>query len=93
MKNIGSAVAYLITKDGMKRVLDNFEKNKNFEVSEHMIFNVVNNFLTSPYFSYPFLKNEKNETINSSNIRENTKSAHATQTISKILWDEYYTHM
>ncbi len=90
MKDVAGAQAYLITKQGMQKVLDNFEHNKNIEVSEHMIFNIANNFLTAPYFSYPFLKNENGEMLNSSNIRENTKSAHKTQTISKNLWDEYY---
>ena len=84
------AQSYLITRNGMKKVLYNFENNKKIEVSEHMIFNITNNFLTPPYFSYPFLRNEKGEIIDHSTIRANTKSAHATQTISKMLWDEYY---
>jgi GR25 family glycosyltransferase involved in LPS biosynthesis len=86
------AVAYVLTKSGMKRVLDNFENNKKLEVSEYMIFNIANNFLTPPYFSYPFLRNDKGEKLDVSTIRANTKGAHATQTISKMLWDDYYKH-
>ena len=36
------------------------------------------------------LRNENGEKVNVSTIRENTKSAHATQTISKLLWNDYY---
>jgi GR25 family glycosyltransferase involved in LPS biosynthesis len=86
------ACAYLLTKHGMKKVLDNFENNKKIEVSEYMIFNIAKNFLTPPYFSYPFLRNENGEKLDISTIRANTKSAHATQTISKMLWDDYYKH-
>jgi glycosyl transferase family 25 len=88
--SVAGAQSYLITRNGMKKVLDNFENNKKIEVSESMIFGVANNFLTPPYFSYPFLRNDKGEKISISTIRENTKSAHATQTVSKMLWDEYY---
>jgi GR25 family glycosyltransferase involved in LPS biosynthesis len=88
--NLAGAQSYLITKEGMKKVLDNFNNTKNINVSEHMIFRIVNNYITKPYFSYPFLKNENGDKINISFIRENSKSAHTTQTISKLLWDEYY---
>lgn len=88
--SVAGAQSYLITRNGMKKVLDNFENKKKIEVSESMIFGVANNFLTPPYFSYPFLRNDKGEKLGVSTIRENTKSAHATQTVSKVLWDEYY---
>lgn len=84
------AQSYLITKNGMKKVLHNFENNKKIKVSELMIFGVTNNFFTPPYFSYPFLRNDKGEKIDLSTIRVNTKGAHATQTVSKMLWDDYY---
>lgn len=83
-----SAVSYLITREGMKKVLDNFYNTKNINVSEHTIFKIVNNYITKPYFTYPFLKDECG--TNPSFIRENNKSAHATQTINKQLWNEYY---
>lgn len=91
--NYNGAQSYLITRNGMKTVLDKFEKNKRIEISELMIFGSVNNFVTTPYFSYPFLKNSNDENMNLSTIRANTKSAHAYQTISKMLWDKYYKEL
>ena len=88
--DLASAIAYLITSDGMKKVLDNFNNSKKINVSEHMIFKIVSNYIVKPYFSYPFLKDENGNDVNKSFIRQNTKSAHATQTISKQLWDAYY---
>jgi len=90
MGNAAGAQAYLITKEGMKKVLNNFEQTKNLEVSEQMIFNKVNNYIIKPYFSYPFLRDENGSKINLSFIRSNTKGAHATQTLSKMRWDKYY---
>ena len=74
----------------MKKILNNFENSKNLEVVEPMIYNITNSFLTPPYFSYPFLRNENGKKINLSTIRKNTKGTHATQTISKQLWNQYY---
>jgi GR25 family glycosyltransferase involved in LPS biosynthesis len=88
--DLAGAQAYLITRDGMKKVLDNFVDTKNINISEHMIFKIATNYIVKPYFSYPFLNDENGNKINNSFIRENNKSAHATQTISKLLWDEYY---
>lgn len=82
------AQAYLITKKGMKKILDNFENTKYISISEELIFNNINNYIVKPYFSYPFLNHDNKK--NPSFIRDNTKSAHATQTINKQLWDEYY---
>lgn len=87
---LACAVAYLITKEGMKKVLDNLANTKNINVSEHMIFKISANYIVKPYFSYPFLRDENGNKINTSFIRENTKGAHVTQTISKMLWNEYY---
>lgn len=88
--DLAGAQAYLITKVGIEKVLSNFEKTKNISVSEHMIFKIANNYIVKPYFSYPFLEDCNGNKINVSFIRDNNKSAHATQTISKLLWDEYY---
>jgi GR25 family glycosyltransferase involved in LPS biosynthesis len=79
-----SGGAYLITKQGMKNVLDMMKLTKQLNVSEVIIFKNINNYMTKPYFSYCFLYEMK------STIRDNTKSAHATQTKSKWWWDEYY---
>lgn len=91
INNIAGAQSYLITRKGMEKVLHYFETTKNIHVSEFMIFNITKNYITPPYFSYPFLRNENGEKVNVSTIRENTKSAHATQTISKLLWNDYYS--
>jgi GR25 family glycosyltransferase involved in LPS biosynthesis len=88
--NLAGALSYLITKEGMKKVLDNFINTKNIEISEHVIFRNTNNYITKPYFSYSFLRDANENKVNTSFIRENSKGAHATQTISKLLWDEYY---
>ena len=87
------AQAYLITKEGMEKVLNDFEKTKNIQVSEHMIFKIVNNYLIKPYFSYPYLRDDNGNKVNISFIRNNTRSALATQTLSKIRWDEYYKNL
>lgn len=88
--DLDGAPAYLIIRNGMKKVLDNFQNTKNIRVSEHMIFKLVNNYIVKPYFSYPFLKDNTGKIKNPSFIRENNKHTHATQTIGKLLWDEYY---
>lgn len=82
--------AYLITKKGMEKVLNNFANTKNVEVSEYMILKKIKTYIVKPYFTYPFLMDENGKKVNLSFIRENSKSAHMTQTISKSLWDEYY---
>jgi GR25 family glycosyltransferase involved in LPS biosynthesis len=87
------AQSYLITKEGMKKVLNNFEKTKSIQLSEHMIFKKVNNYVIKPYFSYPFLRDENGNKVNLSFIRSNTKGAHATQTLSKMNWDKYYAEL
>ena len=88
--SLAGASAYLITLTGMEKVLNNFNNNKHIEVSEHMIFNKLNNYIVNPYFTYPFLRDNDGNKVNLSFIRLNTKGAHATQTISKQLWDNYY---
>ena len=88
--SVAGAQSYLLTKQGMKKIIDNFENNRKIEVAEPMIYNNVKNYLTAPYFSYPFLTNDDGEIINLSTIRNNTESAHKMQTSSKMLWDKYY---
>jgi GR25 family glycosyltransferase involved in LPS biosynthesis len=80
------ATAYLINRRGMEKVLSRMN-NKELFVSEIFIFNYLNTYVTKPYFSYYF----RNEEI--SYIRENTKSAFATQTFSKMWWDNFYKNM
>lgn len=77
--------SYLITRSGMKKLLDNFENIKKLEVADVHIYNITNNFITTP-----FLKKHRGKILDGSLIRDNTKSATTTQRISKILWDKYY---
>lgn len=79
-----SAVSYLITKSGMLKVLKYIEDSKMLYVSERTIFANVENYITKPYFTYHFYFDVK------STIRDATKSANATQTRSKMWWNEYY---
>lgn len=92
-RNDPGAQAYILNRNGMKNVLDSFFNNKTIGLSEHMIFRTANTFIVKPYFSYPFLRDDKGKKVNISFIRDNTKSAHATQTISKQLWDDYYKEL
>lgn len=77
------AFAYLVSKNGIKKILDNFKKKK-LEVSEHTLFKNCICYSVKPYFTYYTYKQLL------STIRENTKSGFATQNISKMRWDEFY---
>lgn len=88
--NTAGAVAYVINRAGMKRIIDLFNKNNTILLSEYMVFKSANTFITRPYFSYPFLKDENGYKVNVSFIRAPTNGAHATQTLSKMRWDDYY---
>ena len=89
-RNEPGAQAYILNRNGMKKVIDNFSKTNTILLSEHMVFRTANTYVTRPYFSYPFLRDEKGDKVNISFIRANTKCAHATQTISKLIWDKFY---
>lgn len=77
------AMCYFINKKGIDNVLS-YLKLKQLTVSENFIFGNTNTYVTKPYFTY------YEREIYPSTIRNNTKGAMATQTISKTLWDEYY---
>ena len=67
-----------------KKILEN-KKKVTLHVSELNLFNHVDTYsIYPPYFTYPFYKENK------STIRLNNKSAHASQTLSKLFWDKYY---
>lgn len=76
------AVAYLINRKGMEKIV-NYNSN-DITVSEDYIFGKLNTFITKPYFSYYYYKEEK------SFIRENVKANFTTQTLNKDYWDDYY---
>ena len=75
----------------MKKIIEYFENIQYITISEDLIFSNINTFFTKPYFSYPFLNDNDHKNI--SFIRDNTKSAHAVQTINKLLWNEYYLNL
>jgi len=81
--SLSGAMAYLINRQGMEKILKRMEC-KELYVSEVFIFNYLKTYVTKPYFSY-YNRNDEQ-----SYIRENTKSAFATQTFSKHLWDNFY---
>ena len=78
------AMAYIINKKAMNKIIENFTNIQELTVSENYIFGISKTFMTKPYFSY-YYRNDV-----SSLIRDNSKSSMATQTIAKRLWDEFY---
>ena len=80
-----SAGAYLITRQGMKDVLDTMDRTKQLNVSEKIIFREIKNYMTKPYFSYHFLSDME------STIRN--YDDHSMQTDSKRMWDNYYKNI
>lgn len=83
--NDSGAIAYLINKKGVDRILRNFYETKILNVSEHNMFLITKNYMTKPYFTYYNYRKIK------STIRDNIKSANMTQILSKIWWDNYYS--
>ena len=82
------AIIYILSREAMKKILDRMnDKNSTKSVSEDNIFKTVKNYVAKPYFTYYF------RDIVKSTIREPTKAAHATQTLSKIRWDNYYNNL
>lgn len=78
------AMAYVINRDGMEKIIKYYANTNVITVSENFMFEQTNTFMTKPYFSYYF------RDVVASSIRDNSKASMATQTISKRLWDEYY---
>lgn len=76
--------AYLINKKGMKNVLENFEKYKEMQVSDLLIYKYSNTYVSIPYFTYYFTNDI------SSNIREYKKGKIPFPDKSKIFWDNYF---
>ena len=81
------AIAYLINKKGVNKILEHFYETKILNVSEHNLFLITKNYMTKPYLTYYHYKTIK------STIRENIKSANMTQILSKIWWDDYYSKL
>ncbi len=78
------AIAYLLNKKSIQKICTKHEHIGDLNVSEIVIFDNLNNFVTKPYFTYYYRDEEL------SYIRGKNKGAYTTQTLSKQWWDEYY---
>jgi GR25 family glycosyltransferase involved in LPS biosynthesis len=82
--NPEGAIAYLINKNAIIKLLNHFTSCNKIKVSDVYIFENTNTYFTTPYFSY-YSKNEFK-----SYIRDN--GSYKLQHNSKIFWDNYYLH-
>jgi len=76
------AVAYLVNRRGMEKILNYFSKTKNLKVADEYIYEVTNTYLTVPYFT-------QHANIFKSDIRDNLDF----QDKSKGLWDSCVKNM
>jgi GR25 family glycosyltransferase involved in LPS biosynthesis len=76
--------AYLINRNGMQKVLENFEKKKEILVSDLLIYSYANTYVSIPYFTYYFTKDIE------SNIREYSKKKIPFPDRSKMFWDKFF---
>lgn len=72
------AVAYLINKKGMEKILNYFSQTKNLKVADEYIYELTNTYLTMPYFT-------QYANLFKSDIRNDTSLLF--QNKSKELWD------
>jgi hypothetical protein len=78
-----SAIAYIINREGMKKVLDNFNNNVNkLSVTDEYIYIICNSYTTQPYFTHYHI------TTFMSTIRPNNDLL--VQKNSKMRWDKFY---
>lgn len=70
------AVAYVINKKGMMKIINNFLKTKNISIADEYIYKLTNTYLTIPYFT-------QYSNVFKSDIRENLSY----QDKSKEIWD------
>jgi GR25 family glycosyltransferase involved in LPS biosynthesis len=80
------AFAYLINRNGMKKIIDNFNNNKNIEVSEIMIYNFANTYITKPYFTYHYTS----EFESSIGEKINKKNKICFVDRCKLFWDKNF---
>ena len=85
-KGGSGAQAYIIKKEAAAKILEHIKKEKTLlQVSENNIFTFLKTTsVFPPPFTFPFFKE------NPSTIRSDTKGAHASQTITRNIWDNYY---
>lgn len=72
------AVAYLINKKGMEKILNNFSQTKKLKVADEYVYELTNTYLTIPYFT-------QYANLFKSDIRDDTGLLF--QNKSKELWD------
>jgi glycosyl transferase family 25 len=72
------AVAYLVNRKGMEKILNYFSKTRNLKVADEYIYELTNTYLTIPYFT-------QHSNYFNSCIRDNLDF----QDKSKELWDLY----
>jgi glycosyl transferase family 25 len=72
------AVAYLINKKGMDKILNYFSKTKNLKVADEYVYQLTKTYITMPYFT-------QYANIFKSDIRDDTSLQF--QNESKELWD------
>jgi glycosyl transferase family 25 len=78
-----SAIAYIINREGMKKVLDNFNNNVNeLTVTDEYIYKICNSYTTQPYFTHYHINTF------TSTIRPNNDLL--VQKNSKMRWDKFY---
>jgi GR25 family glycosyltransferase involved in LPS biosynthesis len=77
------AGAYFINRIGMENVITKFEKNKIFKVADALIYEYANTYVSIPYFTYYYAKD------NDSTIRNDTKNL-SFQDKNKMFWDNFF---
>ena len=75
------AVAYLINRKGMEKILNYFSKTRNLKVADEYIYELSNTYLTIPYFT-------QYDNLFKSDIRDDLDF----QNKSKALWDLHVTN-
>lgn len=80
------ATAYMINRNGMKKIIDNIDIN-NINLSEKIIYdNAISYYVSRPYFTYYY------SNIFTTTIHMNDKNyVYKREDLNKKFWDEYYT--
>lgn len=86
-----NAVAYLLTKNGMKKILDNMKYENIMDVFDNLLdfFLKDKTWFCAPYFSHPHFK-DKNNNFHKSTIRKNKTKKHIVPMDAKKYWDSFF---
>jgi len=76
------AVAYIINKKAINKILEYFNNNNKIKVSDEYIFEIASTYFTKPYFSFYSKK------VFKSYIRDG--GSYELQNISKTFWNNFY---